>query len=427
MVEFLHDEDMILTAEASSVNSQKKRFVHVFEKEKVDQLMKQCKDAIRIMKGKLNMKSHIDPAIQTGQRLSTVPGPFMLRLVASTLRGQDKPKAPQRFETVEEAAAFLKCTKLDFVSALVDGSEVTHDGCSWWCVEYEQQFYEQHRVEQTSEDRRILNDALLAQERWLAELEAGLKHNKSMSNKITENQNTNASALLSDPVFVRLPQEKRKVKYVITIDDLDRCTDGKAIKVLSALQLFFNEIAPPVEDAVEDVVTCCSYNVDEPYSKFTSMKDCCSWIADVFRRCFQCCTSDLEKLEANREDCLNEKLEDMLETGRFKIVERDDDEDLDNVNNKQKTTKSQMPKQKRNESRKSNASEKPPFLVFLMIDPRIVVQEVENHFGDSLQKAGINGYDFLDKIIQTPFCKSGSVVDCVFVEVGGPELGFGAW
>ena len=35
----------------------------------------------------------------------------------------------------------------------------------------------------------------------------------------------------------------------------------------------------------------------------------------------------------------------------------------------------------------------------LQINPRILVEEVNRHYGDTL-----NGYSFLDKIVQTPFC-----------------------
>ena len=45
-------------------------------------------------------------------------------------------------------------------------------------------------------------------------------------------------------------------------------------------------------------------------------------------------------------------------------------------------------------------TENTPFIVFLAIDPRIVVQAIEvdnqSFFGD----AGINGYEYLDKIVQ---------------------------
>ena len=390
LVEFLHDEDMILTAEASSFNSQKKRFVRVFEKKKVDQLREQCKEEIVIIKGKLNMKSHIDPACLHPE--STVLGPFKLRQLSSRVDAS----ASKTFENIKEAAAFLECTEANFLSALVDGSEVTHNrGETWWRIDYAQ-----HRIKQSDDDRSILNDALSAQHRWLAELEAGLNHNKA--NKVTGKQNANNKASVSDPVLVGLPQAKREVKYVITIDDLDRCTDGKAIKVLSALQLFFNEVAPPVEDAVEVVSTCCSYNVDAPYSKLTSITSCCTWVAGMLTSCCKCCSSTPGKLEADREGFLNDKLEDLLETG---TVERKQDWAIDEKERGKAKSQMQKKKQKMHEVRKSSASEKPPFLVFLMIDPRIVVQEVETHFGSSLAKAGINGYDFLDKIIQTPFCK----------------------
>jgi|GEM_PF-2413276 len=44
-----------------------------------------------------------------------------------------------------------------------------------------------------------------------------------------------------------------------------------------------------------------------------------------------------------------------------------------------------------------------PFVVFLGIDARVVVRAIEEHYGKVLVKAGINGYEYLDKIIQVPF------------------------
>ena len=44
-----------------------------------------------------------------------------------------------------------------------------------------------------------------------------------------------------------------------------------------------------------------------------------------------------------------------------------------------------------------------PFVIFLGIDARVVVRAIEEHYGKVLVKAGINGYEYLDKIIQVPF------------------------
>lgn len=44
-----------------------------------------------------------------------------------------------------------------------------------------------------------------------------------------------------------------------------------------------------------------------------------------------------------------------------------------------------------------------PFVIFLGIDARVIVRAVEEHYGDVLVKAGINGYEYLDKIVQLPF------------------------
>jgi hypothetical protein len=44
-----------------------------------------------------------------------------------------------------------------------------------------------------------------------------------------------------------------------------------------------------------------------------------------------------------------------------------------------------------------------PFVIFLGIDARVMVRAVEEHYGAVLVKAGINGYEYLDKIVQVPF------------------------
>jgi hypothetical protein len=44
-----------------------------------------------------------------------------------------------------------------------------------------------------------------------------------------------------------------------------------------------------------------------------------------------------------------------------------------------------------------------PFVIFLGIDARVVVRAIEESYGDVLVKAGINGYEYLDKIVQVPF------------------------
>ena len=39
----------------------------------------------------------------------------------------------------------------------------------------------------------------------------------------------------------------------------------------------------------------------------------------------------------------------------------------------------------------------------LAIDPRVVTKAIEKYFGNHLLEAGINGYEFLDKVVQIPF------------------------
>jgi hypothetical protein len=44
-----------------------------------------------------------------------------------------------------------------------------------------------------------------------------------------------------------------------------------------------------------------------------------------------------------------------------------------------------------------------PFVTFHGIDARVIVRAVEEHYGSVLVKAGINGDEYLDKIVQLPF------------------------
>ena len=44
-----------------------------------------------------------------------------------------------------------------------------------------------------------------------------------------------------------------------------------------------------------------------------------------------------------------------------------------------------------------------PFVIFLGMDARVIVHAIEENYGAVLVKAGINGYEYLDKIVQVPF------------------------
>lgn len=44
-----------------------------------------------------------------------------------------------------------------------------------------------------------------------------------------------------------------------------------------------------------------------------------------------------------------------------------------------------------------------PFFTFLALDPRIIVKAIECTYEESIVKAGISGYEYLDKIVQIPF------------------------
>ena len=48
-------------------------------------------------------------------------------------------------------------------------------------------------------------------------------------------------------------------------------------------------------------------------------------------------------------------------------------------------------------------SEKTPFIIVLAVDPRIVTKAIESSFGERLLRAGINGCNYLDKILQLTF------------------------
>lgn len=45
-----------------------------------------------------------------------------------------------------------------------------------------------------------------------------------------------------------------------------------------------------------------------------------------------------------------------------------------------------------------------PFLTFLALDPRIIISSIESSFKENILKSGINGFEYLDKLIQIPFC-----------------------
>ena len=45
-----------------------------------------------------------------------------------------------------------------------------------------------------------------------------------------------------------------------------------------------------------------------------------------------------------------------------------------------------------------------PFLTFVTIEPRIVIQSIEASYNKNIKGYGISGYEYLDKLIQIPFC-----------------------
>ena len=45
-----------------------------------------------------------------------------------------------------------------------------------------------------------------------------------------------------------------------------------------------------------------------------------------------------------------------------------------------------------------------PFLTFIAIDPRIIISSIESSFKKRVLNSGINGFEYIDKLIQIPFC-----------------------
>jgi ankyrin repeat-rich membrane spanning protein len=52
-----------------------------------------------------------------------------------------------------------------------------------------------------------------------------------------------------------------------------------------------------------------------------------------------------------------------------------------------------------------------PFVIFMGIDARVIVHAIEATYGSVLVNAGINGYEYLDKIVQVPFVIPGAPPD----------------
>ena len=48
-------------------------------------------------------------------------------------------------------------------------------------------------------------------------------------------------------------------------------------------------------------------------------------------------------------------------------------------------------------------TENTPFVIFLAIDPRVVVTAIETSSNGMYSEAGVNGHEYLDKIVQIPF------------------------
>ena len=50
-----------------------------------------------------------------------------------------------------------------------------------------------------------------------------------------------------------------------------------------------------------------------------------------------------------------------------------------------------------------------PFVCILAIDSRIAIKSIENELGESMLRAGVTGYEYLQKIINLPFCPPSQV------------------
>ncbi len=50
------------------------------------------------------------------------------------------------------------------------------------------------------------------------------------------------------------------------------------------------------------------------------------------------------------------------------------------------------------------SNKKFPFLTFIAIDPRIIISSIESSFKKRVLSSGINGFEYIDKLIQIPFC-----------------------
>ena len=50
------------------------------------------------------------------------------------------------------------------------------------------------------------------------------------------------------------------------------------------------------------------------------------------------------------------------------------------------------------------SNKKFPFLTFIAIDPRIIISSIESSFKKRVLNSGISGFEYIDKLIQIPFC-----------------------
>ena len=258
-------------------------------------------------------------------------------------------------------------------------------------------------------------------------------------------------------------------RFVLFIDDLDRCTDGKAVAILEAVQLLFNETTPPDETLLAATHECGVAPIIG--SVLCTARLMWFWMRCMeFLRCCQQCCACYSAMKVQRVQKPTEYWKDpggsdatagCWGRNRNKVVPS---VNLDSIpvastttyvqslagkrvaplynhiasNNsphkhqpiafKNKNKTKRLRRRTNNQPRElpagqpadtqpaltnvvanlidpggsSSRHSKPPFIVCFMIDPRIVVQEIIQHFGETLVKAGVNGYKYLDKLIQTP-------------------------
>lgn len=160
----------------------------------------------------------------------------------------------------------------------------------------------------------------------------------------------------------KLPLDHRKVRFVMYVDDLDRCNNGKSVEILEAVQLLFNEVAP-ANVIAGSMTEFSGFERIEAYTWWFLRKNvgCVPWKFWDPR--------SVNTAESTSSADSNQSLSEQdAHRAQLYSVEREDFDLAERLN-----------------------AEKPPFITVFMIDPRIVVQDIMLRFGKTLKHAGING------------------------------------